>query len=191
MVAHRTVFTYEDYRQLPEDGYRWEVLEGCLVREPAPRPLHQFVVRNIFWLLESIARQDDLGAVLTSPLDVVLSEENVVQPDVVFIPHNRMEIIGEENVRGAPALVVEILSPSTFGRDRAVKREIYERFGVREYWIVDPGQRRIERLALIEQGRGYGAPQVLGAGDVMTSPLFPGLAIDVRQVFDNPLTYTY
>lgn len=187
MARQRTVFTYDDYRRLPDDGRRWEVLDGCLVHEPAPRPLHQVVISNILWLLESAVRQNNLGMVLTAPLDVVLSEENVVQPDIVFIPSDRLGIIGEENVRGAPALVIEVLSPSTLRRDRAVKRGIYERFGVREYWVVDPGHRRIERLVLAEQG--YGDPAVLSAGDVLASPLFPGLAADVHQVFDSPLTY--
>lgn len=185
MARSRTVFTYEDYRRLPEDGYRWELLEGHLVKEPAPRPLHQIVVVNLIHHLGTYVRQNGLGLVLDSPIDVVLSEENVVEPDVVFIPRDRWSIIIEENVRGAPALVVEVLSPHSHTRDRERKLRIYERFGVQEYWIADPEQRRLERFALGEWG--YGKPVLHGAGEVFTTPLFPGLVIQVDRIFENPL----
>lgn len=187
MPERRTVYTYEDYRRLPEDGCRWEVLDGELLREPAPRPLHQIVVANLLDVLRPHTRHHNLGIVLDSPLDVVLSDENVAQPDIVFIPRDRWDIIGEENVRGAPALVVEVLSLSTLHRDRDKKRSIYERFGVQEYWIVDPWEKRLMRLVLTAYG--YGDPEILKHGDVLTTPLLPGLGIEIRQVFDNPLTY--
>lgn len=187
MAPRRTVFTYEDYRGLPDDGYRWEILEGCMVREPSPRPLHQFIVGNLFRILDGAAHRDRLGYVLAAPLDVILSEENVVQPDLVFVPLNRLDIIREENLRGAPALTIEVLSPSTAGRDRAVKRKIYEHFGVSEYWVVDPEHRTVERFVLT--GDRYAGPMTLAGGDTLTTPLLPGLVIDVQQVFDSPLTY--
>ncbi len=187
MAVRRPGFTYEDYRRLPEDGYRYEILDGELVREPAPRPLHQIVVKNLLLLLDGAASRESLGIVLCAPLDVILSDENLVQPDIVFIPRGRWATITDENVRGAPTLVVEVLSPSSRNRDRVRKLRIYERFGVQEYWIVDPEKRCVERMVLTDQG--YGAPSVLFAGDVLTTPLLPELAIDIRQVFQNPLTY--
>lgn len=187
MPVRRTVFTYDDYCQLPDDGYRWEVLEGCMVREPAPRPLHQVIVGNLFRMLDGAAHRDRLGLVVASPLDVVLSEENVVQPDLVFIPSDRLSIVREKNIGGAPALIVEVLSPATHSRDRAVKRNVYERFGVREYWIVDPDRRTVERLVLA--GDRYADPVTLSEGDTFSSPLFPGLEIEVRQIFASPLLY--
>lgn len=187
LAARRIVYTYEDYCRLPDDGYRYEILDGELIREPAPRPLHQIVVKNLLLLLDAAASRDCLGIVLTSPLDVLLSEDNLVQPDVVFIPRDRWDLITEANVQGAPALVIEVLSLQSVSRDRERKRRVYERFGVQEYWIVDPWERRIERLVLGEGG--FGDPEVLGEGDTLTTPLLPGLRFDVRRVFDNPLSY--
>lgn len=187
MAARRTVYTYEDYCRLPDDGYRYEILDGELIREPAPRPLHQIVIKNLLVLLDAATSRDNLGIVLTSPLDVLLSEENLVQPDLVFIPRDRWDLITEANVQGAPALVIEVLSLQSVSRDRERKRRVYERFGVQEYWIVDPWERRIERLVLGEGG--FGDPEVLGEGDTLITPLLPGLRFDVRRVFDNPLSF--
>lgn len=186
MGRHRTVFTYEDYKLLPEDGYRWEVLDGELVREPAPRPLHQIVADNLLVLLRPFVLEHNLGMVISSPLDVILSAENVLQPDLVFIPQDRLNIITDDNVRGTPALAVEVLSPTTTRRDRALKRRIYERFGVQEYWIVDPQAREIEVLTLTETGY---VSHTVGRGNTVTSPLFPGLSVDVAQVCRNPVSY--
>lgn len=187
MAVHRTVFTYEDYCQIPGDGYRWEVLEGCMVREPAPGSPHQLIVANLFRILDGAVQRCTLGYVLTAPLDVILSIENVVQPDIVFVSRKRLGIIHEEGIRGAPDLAVEVLSPSTVSRDRAVKRNIYERFGIQEYWIADPARQTVDRFVLT--GDRYADPIPLNKGDILTSPLFPGLAVDVRQVFDHPLMY--
>lgn len=187
MTQRRTTFRYEDLRHMPEDGNRWEVLDGDLVCEPPPRPLHQVIVSNLLGILLPFVQGNNLGLVLTSPLGVVMSEENVVQPDVVFIPAGRLGILGEEEIRGAPALAVEVLSPSTRVRDCTVKVKIYERFAVEEYWTADPWRRRIDRYVL-SQGK-YAGPTALTMEDTLVSPLFPGLAIEVRQVFTHPLVY--
>lgn len=187
MGKHRTVFTYEDYKLLPEDGHRWEILDGDLVREPAPRPFHQIIADSLLVLLRQFVVERGFGLVISSPLDVVLSEENVLQPDIVFIPKDRWAIVTEENLWGAPALAVEVLSPATTHRDRAVKRKIYERFGVEEYWIVDPERKEIEVLSRTEAG--YARRDLLREGDALTSPLFPGLSLPLTQIFWNPLSY--
>ncbi len=187
MGRHRTVFTYDDYKLLPEDGCRWEVLDGDLVRQPAPRPFHQIVVMNLAGLLRAFALGHGLGHVLTAPLDVVLSRENVVQPDIIFIGREQMDVITEENISGAPALVVEVLSPATSTRDREVKRKIYERFGVREYWMVDPHARTVAILALAEEG--YVSRGVFAPGQHFSSPLLPGLTVRVADLFHDPFSY--
>lgn len=186
MERNRTVFTYEDFKRLPEDTHGWEVLEGELVHEPSPRPFHQIVAGNLFALLQPFALEHRLGHVIAA-VDVVLSETNVLEPDLVFIPKERVGIITEVNVRGAPALVVEVLSPTTTRRDRDVKRKIYERFGVQEYWIVDPQARTVEVMTLNEEG--YVSRGVLAQGHVLTSPLFPGLSLEVSGVFHDPFSY--
>lgn len=183
----RTDSTYEDWEKTPEDGNRWEVLDGVMVCEPPPGIPHQLVSGNLYFLLEGYVRSSRMGVVFGTPVGVVLSQENVVEPDLVFIPADALHILTDKIVRGAPALAVEILSPGTRRRDRLVKREIYERFGVREYWIVDPEGKTVEVFAL-EEGK-YVARGVLKDGDVLRSPLFPGLEIDLRDVFHHPLYY--
>lgn len=183
----RVAFTYEDYKQLPDDGYRYEILDGDMVREPAPRPAHQMISGNLFAILRQFALEHRMGLVFNAPVDVVLSQVNVLEPDLIFISRDEMAVLTEENVAGAPTLVAEILSPSTRQRDRTIKRKIYERFGVKEYWIVDPDDRTIEVLALMETG--YVSRGVFTAGETLSSPVLPGLVIDVAAVFRNPLAY--
>ncbi len=187
MPREKAVFTYDDYKALPEDGSRWEVLEGSLCREPAPRPFHQVVVANLLHLLGDFTRERGLGHVLSSPLDVVLSPENVVQPDIVFLSAERMHVMGEENLAGAPSLVVEVLSPTTRERDAFVKRRIYEHFGVLEYWLVDPEAGTVEVLAL-EEGR-YRPGGIFRTGEEFSSSCFPGLTIRVEEIFHDPYVY--
>lgn len=181
------MFTYEDYKLLPGDGYRYEILDGDMVREPAPRPMHQIVSGNLFAVLRQFVLDHGLGLVLHAPVDVVLSDINVLEPDLIYIARQQADLLTEDNVSGAPALVVEVLSPSTRQRDLTVKRRIYERFGVKEYWIVDPDSRTIEMQTLTETG--YVSRGAFGSADELTSPLFPGLAVDVAGVFRNPLAY--
>ena len=172
-------FTYRDYPLLPE-GDRRELIEGDFYVVPAPSFRHQIISRNLGTLLWEFVRGEGLGQVVWAPTDVVLSLESVVQPDILFISNERRGIITEDNVSGAPDLVVEILSPSTAERDRELKRTLYARYGVREYWIVDPEDSSVEVMALEEAGfvsaRRYTSGQV-------EPPLLPGLAIPLGEIF--------
>ena len=175
-------FTYTDYKNLPEsETARYELLGGDLVMVPSPNEYHQRISGNLQFLLRSFVRERGLGIVYHAPFDVVLSPENVVQPDILFIAAERAHIITEDNVQGAPDLVIEILSPATAGRDRTYKRTLYARYGVGEYWLVDPVGRRIEVLTLGE--RGFERAAEYGGDEVLHSPLLPGLEIDLREVF--------
>ena len=172
-------FTYRDYLLLPE-GDRRELIEGDFYVVPAPSFRHQIISRNLGTLLWEFVRGEGLGQVVWAPTDVVLSLESVVQPDILFISNERRGIITEDNVSGAPDLVVEILSPSTAERDRELKRTLYARYGVREYWIVDPEDSSVEVMVLEEAGlvsaRRYTSGQV-------EPPLLPGLAIPLGEIF--------
>lgn len=178
-------FTYEDYKSLPEsETERYELLEGELVMVPSPGFEHQYASGNLFSLLHSFVRQHRLGIVLDAPFDVVLGDpgdERVVQPDILFISKARRKIIHDEEIRGAPDLIVEILSPSTAERDRTLKKKLYAKYGVREYWIVDPQARTIEVLTLGE--RGYERAGLYKQGEMMESPLLGGLRIPLSEVF--------
>lgn len=137
-AAHKTKLSYQDYQNLPEDGNRYELINGELIMVAAPLTIHQIVSANIVFELQTYVKKTKSGIVLTSPIDVVLSEHNILQPDIVFIRNERKSIITEKNIQGAPDLVIEILSPSSFYYDWFDKKELYEQHGVMEYWIVDP-----------------------------------------------------
>lgn len=131
--------TYADFVQFPEDGKRHELIDGEHVVTPSPNTKHQTIVVNLTALLGSYIRTAGIGRLFVSPFDVVLSDFDVVEPDLLFVSKERQaQILTAANVQGAPDLVVEIGSPSTRRRDETVKRRLYEQFGVREYWVVDP-----------------------------------------------------
>ena len=136
-------YTIEDYRSLPE-GAPYQLIGGELVCSPAPSPYHQKVLRNLFFAMWSYASEKGLGELLFSPIDVYLGEGEAYQPGIVFVSRERMEIIKWDGIWGAPDMVIEILSKSTAYYDMRHKKNVYERSGVREYWIVDPYEKSVE-----------------------------------------------
>lgn len=173
------VWTYDDYAALPEDGKRYEVIEGELLMTPAPNFRHRDIVLWLGFLLRGHVLEHGGGRVAIAPADVVLSEINVVQPDLLFIAHADGDRITEANLQGAPSLAVEVLSDAR--RDRVLKRRLYEQFGVKEYWIVDPDAERVEVYRWTEE------PRLLQAGDTLATDLLPGLVIDVETLLRGGL----
>lgn len=181
MVRSDIKFTYEDYKSLPEsETKRYELLEGELVVVPSPNERHQSVSRNLEFLLFKFVKDNNLGTVYFAPFDVVLGG-NVVQPDIMYISRDRLSIITKDEVRGAPDIVIEILSPATAARDRGLKRRLYGRHGVRELWIVDPDQETIEVANLGKTG--LETTGVYKKGEILASPLLPGFQPDLGEVF--------
>ncbi len=176
-------FTYEDYRTTPADK-RYELLDGGLIMVPAPNIKHQRVQLELATQLRPFIRDRALGELLIAPCDVVLSATDVVQPDLLFISRGREHLLsGGENVRGAPDLVVEILSPATADRDRGYKRELYGRHGVTEYWLVDP---IAETISIHRQRAGVlAATHTFGREQTLRSPLLAGLELHVDDVFSS------
>ena len=173
-------YTYEDYRRTSDDE-RFELLDGELIVVPAPRVDHQRVVLELATLLHAFVEERRLGVVLPAPCDVVLSDTDVVQPDVLFVAAERAHIIVPENVRGAPDLVVEVLSPSSAKRDRTAKRALYAKHAVRECWQVDP---RAETLTVLRlAGADFETDEVYGKGRTVTSPSLPSLRFPLDRVF--------
>jgi Uma2 family endonuclease len=130
--------TWQDVQQLPDDGHRHEAIEGELYVTPAPSSRHQRVSRRLLYALEAMLGAPGLGELFFAPIGVEFPDTGEgVQPDIVFVSTARRGIIVDEGIRGAPDLVIEILSPTTAHRDRGVKRKLYERQGVDQYWIVD------------------------------------------------------
>lgn len=144
----RRKYTYQDYLALPEDGKRYELIQGELIMVAAPLTVHQIVSRNIEFDLFQSVRKHRLGQVFNAPVDVVLSETTVVQPDLLFISNENSGMITEKNISGAPDLIIEILSPGSAYYDLVAKKELYATHGVREYWIVDPKKQVVEAYEL-------------------------------------------
>jgi Uma2 family endonuclease len=176
--------TYEDYLELPDDGKHYELIEGELILNPAPVPRHQLIALNVAGELRTYRRQHGGGRAMGAPIDVVLAEDVVVQPDAIFIRTERMSIVSDKNIQGAPDLVVEVLSESTRRRDEIVKRKLYERYGVDEYWIVDPVLEVVKIYRRVGESFARAVEISTETGGTITSPLLPGFALDVSVVFD-------
>lgn len=174
------LFTYEDYCNLPADN-RYEIIEGEIYMVPAPVPFHQRVSRRIHSKLERFVEENELGETFYSPIDVVYSDTNIVQPDIVYIAKENASIIGEKYIDGAPDLVIEILSPSTEQKDRTMKLKLYSKFGVKEYWIVSPQGRTIEKYTQLEETLQLS--ETFTIQQTMHSGLFPGLGIELEDIF--------
>jgi Uma2 family endonuclease len=181
---HSSQLTYEDYLQFPDDGKRHEIIEGDHYMTPAPRRKHQRASGRLFVALSSFAAARRLGEVFAAPFDVVLSDENVVQPDLLFVSTARAAIVTEDNIQGAPDLIVEILSESSRKKDEVTKRKLYERFGVQEYWIVDPELEIVKIFKLTQHGYGRASELSKETNDVLTTELLPGFECAVSEIFE-------
>lgn len=173
--------TYQEYLQMSDDFNRHEIIEGEHYVTPSPSKRHQKISIKLSAILYLWVEDHSLGEVFTAPYDVVLSDTDVVVPDLLFVSKSRSSISYEENVQGAPDLIVEILSPSTSKRDLGIKKTLYEKFGVAEYWVIDPDQKSIEIFTL-EVGK-FSRHIRLTFKDQLTSSLFPGLQIPLSQIF--------
>ena len=151
---------------------------------PAPRTHHQRISGRLSAALNGVAVSRRLGEVFAAPCDVVLSDENVVQPDLLFVSSARAEIITEDNIQGAPDLMVEILSDSSRKKDEVTKRKLYERFGVAEYWIVDPELESIRVYKLAQQRYSRATELSKEANDVLTTELLPGFHLSISELFE-------
>jgi Uma2 family endonuclease len=185
VTALRTAkLTFKDYLLIPEDGKRHELIGGEHFVTAAPTAKHQIVVSNLMRILGSHAYDWKLGRMLVSPLDVIFSDEDVVQPDLLFVARGREGIADEKALHGAPDLAIEVLSPSTRRKDLVLKRLLYERTGVVEYWIVDPKREAVQVYRITPGGLRRLADLSAQAGDSLESALFPGLSIPLDKIFE-------
>jgi Uma2 family endonuclease len=182
LVAEPIKLTYEDYCALPDDGRRYEILDGDLYMSPSPEEPHQNVVLNLGAILRDHVRRHGLGKVYIAPFDVVLDENDVVEPDVIFVSKVRRPKLVMGRIRGAPDLLVEVISPSSVERDRRDKRNLYARCGVNWYWIIDPDKQSVLELRLVENG--YAVVSETSDPGPFTPQLFPGLQIPLLELWE-------
>lgn len=175
--------TYEDFLLFPDDGKRHELIDGEHFVTASPNTRHQRVVGNLHWLLRNYLETRPRGEVFMAPFDVLFSQFDVVEPDLLYMSHDRAAaILTAQHVTGAPELVVEVGSPSTRKRDDSLKRDLYERFGVSEYWVVDPDH-DVVRVYRREATRFMRADALTQESDVLTTPLLPGFAAPLATIF--------
>ena len=175
-------FTHADLLVMPDDGKRREIVDGELFVTPSPLSKHQLIVSIIASAFFLYLDDHPIGRLFMAPLDVIFGEYDVLEPDLLFILNEHRGII-QDWVRGAPDLVIEVLSPTTARQDRGPKLKAYARFGVPEYWIVDPDNRAVEVYRLAQAG--YAEPQRFLEPDILASPLLPGFALPVRDIFKS------
>ena len=176
--------TYDDLARMPEDGLRHEIIDGVHFVTPAPILRHQRIVGRLF---QAIANYLDVhagtGEVFGTPVDTVFTQWDVVEPDVVFVAADQQTILTEPNIQGAPALVVEVLSPGTKKRDLGIKKELFDRGGVREYWIIDP---KANTVIIYRRTADRSFPMVQSLPNdahALTTPLLPGFALSLDKLF--------
>lgn len=177
--------TYDDFVHFPDDGKRHELIDGVHYVTPSPNLGHQELVGRLHLAIGNfLVGRRHLGRVFLSPLDVVLSHYDVVEPDLLFVAGDQQRILTDANVQGPPALVIEILSRSTRKRDEGIKRRLFEEKGVREYWIVDPKGQRVTVFRRHDDG-SFPRARDLHAGDAATleTPLLPGFELSIDDLF--------
>ena len=176
----RALLTYSDYAALPDDRRRYELHWGELSVTPAPGTRHQGAIVNLITLLNEHVRSRSIGKVFVAPTDCILSNVTVVQPDVLYIATDRLSIISERGIEGAPTLAVEVISPSSVSVDRGRKMRLYAEHGVPYYWIVDPESRSVEAYTLTETAYAL-AGRVIGEPGAL--PPFSDLPIDPASIW--------
>ena len=178
--------TYDDFMLCPDDGKRHELIDGEHYVTPSPNTKHQKVVGSLHLLIASWLKAHPIGQIFLSPYDVIFSDSDVVEPDLVYLSNERAaQVITPLHARGVPELVIEIGSKGTRKRDETLKRHLYQRAGVSEYWVVDP-EIDVVRVYRREDDR-FGRPIELSreSDDVLTTPLLPGLELPLRRVFKD------
>ena len=173
--------TYADYYAMTPEGAGYQLLDGELIEMASPTRYHQDVTANTAFPLRLFARDSGLGVVYLAPMDVVLTDNDTFQPDILFVSNERSNILTDANIQGGPDLVVEILSPSTAQYDLGYKMELYAQHDVKEYWIGDCEAATI-RVLLLTDG-AFVTAGVYGRGDTLASPTLPGFSLDIDDVF--------
>lgn len=179
---HRsTKLTYADYLALPDDGLRHEIIEGKHYVTPSPVTRHQRISLRLAQLIQNYLDAHPVGELFIAPFDVLLSNHDIVEPDLLFLSTARAHFLTSKNLQGPPDLVVEILSPGTRRRDKGLKRNLYERVGVEEYWLIDPDQ---DEVMVHRRGTtGFEHVVRLSRAEVLTTPVLPGLDLPLERVF--------
>jgi Uma2 family endonuclease len=185
-ASHSTKLTYDDFLLFPDDGKRHELINGEHYVTPSPNIRHQDISGRLFLLIGTWLNEHPVGRIFYAPLDVLFSRFDVVEPDLLYVSNERAaELLAGQHVMGAPDIVVEIGSPGTRKRDETIKRQLYDRGGVVEYWVIDP-ETDVIRVYRRDGGRfGRAIELSREPGDVLSTPLLAGLEIPLERLFPD------
>lgn len=185
MSRSQRKLTYADFVLLPDDGKRHELIDGVHYVTPSPSLSHQELVGRLHLAIGNfLATRRHLGRLFVSPLDVVMSDHDVVEPDLLFVAGDQLSILTDANVQGPPALAIEVLSPGTRRRDQGIKRRLFDEKGVREYWMVDPKGRRVSICRRADDGTfPLVDTSTLAWDGALETPLLPGWSLPLRDLF--------
>ena len=180
-----TRLTYDDFLLFPDDGRRHELIDGAHYVTPSPNTRHQRLVLRLSVALAShVDAHPGSGEVFVAPFDVVFSHFDVVEPDLLFIAADQQDIVTEKHICGAPALVVEVLSPGTRRVDEKTKYRLFDRAGVREYWLIDPELDVVKVFRRDPSGAFPRVAELAGdTGDALTTPLLPAFSLSLASYF--------
>jgi Uma2 family endonuclease len=181
MPAVKEKHDIKDYKLLPV-GAPYQLIEGELVMTPAPNTFHQIILGNLNEKIRAFVKEKDAGLALFAPVDVYLDDEDVFQPDLVFVSKQRRDIFQDDGIHGAPEMVIEILSPSTAYYDLKKKFRVYEKSGVKEYWIVDPEMQAVEIFFRSDEGK-FSLTSAVSEQGVIKSGVLAGFAMTLEEVF--------
>jgi Uma2 family endonuclease len=177
--------TYDDFVLFPDDGLRHELIDGEHYVTPSPNLKHQAIIWNLTGMMAPFLREARAGRAFSAPFDVVFSRFDVVEPDLLFIAKARLDILTDKNVQGSPNLVVEVESPGTRKRDETIKKRLYEQNDVEEYWVIDPELDIVTVDRHVDGRYERAAELTLEQGDILTTPLLPGLELPLSRIFEN------
>lgn len=179
--ARENILTYDDYAEIPNDGKRHEVIHGEFFVSPAPRPRHQGAIGNLYRIVANYLMEHPIGKIYLSPIDLILSPTNVVQPDILYLSMEKVDFVTERGIEGPPSLVVEVLSSGTEKIDRGTKSRLYAEFGVPHYWLIDTEEKRLETFRL-SKGQ-FRALSSFASKAEAHSDLFPDLTFCVTDLW--------
>ena len=182
----RKITVKELFEMELEEGYFYELINGNIVKKQAPSPQHQIAVSNLLAFMNVHALSNELGQCCTAPLDVFFDEHNNTQPDILFIREDRAFIITNNGIEGQPDLIVEVISPSSIKQDRVTKKDLYLKFGVMEYWLIDPIYQTVE-VYVLEQHQYVLKYMLVESGEV-ESKILEGFKIDIKVIFKSKKT---
>lgn len=180
--VHEQGWTYEDYANLPDDGTRYELADGLLqALTTAPHPVHQLVISEVFNCLNQTCQSEFI--IFIAPIDLILSEFDVRQPDIAMLHRNKINIVTNRGIEGSPDLIVEVLTPSSIKRDREDKKNVYAKFGIKEYWLIDPILHTLEQY-ILKDGR-YILHEVYMDDQTVNSSHITCASFSVNEIFDS------